>query len=360
MSWARGGQRQVLFVTGETGIGKTTLLEACVQEVEAEGVGWIGWGQCIESYGPGTGYLPVLEALGRLCRGPAGETVLARLQQLIELQLGHLRAEEQDVLAMASVVGVEFAVASVAAGLQTALDRLEAVCEALAQRGQFLEAWGLAVWPDGTVSGQYRFRHAVYQQVLYRRLAAAQRVQGHRRIGTRLEVGYGARTAEIAAALAIHFERGRDYRRAVLYLQQAAENAAQRHASHEVITLLTKGLELLATLPVSAWHVQAELKCQATLGTALLATQGYTSPTVAQVYQRVQKLSQQVPDTPEVFQALWGLYQFHSVRGEHQQARMLAEQLLTLAHHTHDPVCLAVGYYAVGGRGTSRRVHRQL
>jgi hypothetical protein len=34
-------------------------------------------------------------------------------------------------------------------------------------------------------------------------------------------------------------------RRAVPYLQQAADNAAQRHAPHEVIALLTKGLELL-------------------------------------------------------------------------------------------------------------------
>ena len=88
-------------------------------------------------------------------------------------------------MAMASVAGVEFAVASVAAGLQSPLERPEAVCEALTQQGQFLEACGLAVWPDGTVSGQYRFRHALYQQMLYRRLAAARWVQGHRQIGAR-------------------------------------------------------------------------------------------------------------------------------------------------------------------------------
>jgi predicted ATPase len=143
------------------------------------------------------------------------------MQQLIELQLAQLSAEEQRVLEMASVVGVEFAVASVAAGLQTPLGLPEAVCEALAQRGQFLEACGLSMWPDGTVSGQYRFRHAVYQQVLYRRLASARRVQGHRRIGARLEAVYGARTAEIAAELAGHFARGQDAERAIPYHAQA-------------------------------------------------------------------------------------------------------------------------------------------
>jgi predicted ATPase len=140
----------------------------------------------------------------------AAEAVPSGVQQLIELQLGHLSPEEQDVLAVASVAGVEFAVASVAVGLQTSLDWPEAVCEGLARQGQFLEACGLAVWPDGTVSGQYRFRHALYQQMLYRRLAAVRRMQGHRQIGVRLEAGYGAHTAEIAAELAVHFERGQD------------------------------------------------------------------------------------------------------------------------------------------------------
>src|SRR5262245_47097102 len=66
MERARHGQRQVLFVTGEAGIGKTALVEACVQAVTAQESGWVGWGQCVEAYGLGTGYLPVLEALGRL------------------------------------------------------------------------------------------------------------------------------------------------------------------------------------------------------------------------------------------------------------------------------------------------------
>ena len=40
---------------------------------------WLGHGQCIEQYGAGEAYLPVLEALGRLCRGPDGERLVALL-----------------------------------------------------------------------------------------------------------------------------------------------------------------------------------------------------------------------------------------------------------------------------------------
>jgi predicted ATPase len=77
----------------------------------------------------------------------------------------------------------------------------------------------VTVWPDGTSSGSYRFQHALYPQVLYERLGAARRAGLHRRIGARLEAGYGARAREIAAQLAVHFERGGEVPQAVHYWQ---------------------------------------------------------------------------------------------------------------------------------------------
>src|SRR5262249_53436420 len=73
---------------------------------------------------------------------------------------------------------------------------------------RFVADMGLASGPDGTGAGSYRFQHALYQQVLYGGLGTARRGQLHRRIGARLEAGYGARVGEIAAQLAVHFERG--------------------------------------------------------------------------------------------------------------------------------------------------------
>jgi DNA-binding winged helix-turn-helix (wHTH) protein len=70
---ALNGERQIVFVTGEPGIGKTTLIEAFLQQVAADESVWIGRGQSIEHYGAGEPYLPVLDALGRLCREPRGE-----------------------------------------------------------------------------------------------------------------------------------------------------------------------------------------------------------------------------------------------------------------------------------------------
>jgi hypothetical protein len=45
----------------------------------AEGVGdlWAARGQCVEHYGSGEAYLPVLEALGQPCGRPGGEQMIA-------------------------------------------------------------------------------------------------------------------------------------------------------------------------------------------------------------------------------------------------------------------------------------------
>jgi len=213
------------------------------------------------------------------------------LRDLIEAQLGSLTEAECQVLEVASVVGGVFAVASVAAGMQTAPDAVEAVCETLARRGQFIEDQGLMTWPDGTVSGQYRFRHALYQAVLYQRLGRGQRARLHRAIGTREEMGYGERASAIAVELAMHFERGQDAARAVRYLQQVGETALQRQAYQEAIHAFTRGLTLLQTAPDTAARAQQECALQFALGEILETTQGSGSPAAEAAFSRALILS---------------------------------------------------------------------
>jgi len=65
---AQQGTHRIGFVAGEAGIGKTVLVEAFVSEVMAQGKARVSRGQCIQQYGAGEAYLPILEALGRLAR----------------------------------------------------------------------------------------------------------------------------------------------------------------------------------------------------------------------------------------------------------------------------------------------------
>ncbi len=79
---ARDGRRQIAFISGEAGIGKTTLVDAVLQELAQAGSRWrVARGQCVEHFGGGEPYLPVLDALSGLCRGADTTGVRATLTE---------------------------------------------------------------------------------------------------------------------------------------------------------------------------------------------------------------------------------------------------------------------------------------
>ena len=84
------GRRQVVFVAGEPGIGKTTFVNAFLDSVACEGAGRIGRGQCVEQYGASEPYMPVLEALSRLCREQTGERVTDLLRNFAPMWLAQM------------------------------------------------------------------------------------------------------------------------------------------------------------------------------------------------------------------------------------------------------------------------------
>ncbi len=85
------GERQVVFVTGEPGIGKTSLVNAFVATVSGGHDVRVGQGQCIEQYGAGEPYLPFLEILSRLCRQPGGDALVTLLHQYAPPGLSNCR-----------------------------------------------------------------------------------------------------------------------------------------------------------------------------------------------------------------------------------------------------------------------------
>ncbi len=88
LTLAKTGKRQFIFVTGEPGIGKTSLVRTFLDDLvgslpvdnPSDSPVSVGWGQCIDQHGESEPYLPVLEAIDRLARGPRGELVQQSLK----------------------------------------------------------------------------------------------------------------------------------------------------------------------------------------------------------------------------------------------------------------------------------------
>jgi DNA-binding winged helix-turn-helix (wHTH) protein/tetratricopeptide (TPR) repeat protein len=97
---AARGARQVVFVAGEAGIGKTALVDEFLRLLAARLLAvrpenpnhlppnnlttcLIARGQCVEQYGPAEPYLPLLDALVRLSRQPGNAWAAARLERCL-------------------------------------------------------------------------------------------------------------------------------------------------------------------------------------------------------------------------------------------------------------------------------------
>ncbi len=253
------------------------------------------------------------------------------IRQMIEKQVEHLSPNEQRTLETASVAGAEFSTTLVAAGLLEDREAIEARCDELARQRQFIRDSGVQVLPNGIAVSRYGFIHALYQNVLYERISPFRRVQLHLRIGEQAEALYGEHANEIAAELAMHFERGANYQQATKYLQHAADNDLRRFAYREAVALARRGLELIERLPETPDRARRELGLHITLGAPLIATEGYAAPEVRSHYTRARDLCRQLGGAPEIAQALWGLWTFYMVRSELGTAREIAEEFLQLA-----------------------------
>src|SRR5262245_15261262 len=87
---AAHGARQVVLLSGEAGIGKTTVVELVLARLDLGSGVRVARGQCAEHYGEGEPYLPFLEALGELCHGSQAAAVVGVLRRYAPLWLGQL------------------------------------------------------------------------------------------------------------------------------------------------------------------------------------------------------------------------------------------------------------------------------
>jgi DNA-binding SARP family transcriptional activator len=162
----------------------------------------------------------------------AGETVdwsalPAKVGGVIEQRIGRLEEELQEILAAASVEGEVFTAEITARVQQLAEQELvQRLGRELERQHRLVRVESLERVGQQRLS-RYRFRHHLFQRYLYGRLTESERAYLHEAVGYAMETLYAGETRLVAVQLAHHFEQAGLAEKAVVYLQQAGEQAHQ-------------------------------------------------------------------------------------------------------------------------------------
>src|SRR5262249_53001377 len=141
---------------------------------------------------------------------------------------------------------------------------------------------------------EYTFKHALTQEVAYNAVLLERRRDMHERAAQAIERLFAERLPEHYNALAHHYSRSGNTTKAIDYLHHAGQQAVERSAYAEAVSHLTAALDMLTTLPESRERNRQELDVQVTLGMALSAIKGYSTPEVERLYTRARELCERV------------------------------------------------------------------
>jgi class 3 adenylate cyclase/tetratricopeptide (TPR) repeat protein len=193
----------------------------------------------------------------------------------------------------------------------------------------------------------YTFKHALIQDAIYGTLLNQSRARVHERIFIALREQFPEVLAARPEMGAYHAERAGHREEAVHLLRKSGENALGRTAMVEAVKHLAHGIELVPVLEEPG-RTDVEIQLQAAIGPAYMATLGWAVPEVERSCARLRDLAAKRADGGKLYQAMWGLWTVHFLRGEYGPALDVANQVLAMALKTGSPMFAATGHHAVG------------
>ena len=246
------------------------------------------------------------------------DSLMARLDRLPDVR---------EVAQIAACIGREFSYSLLAAvggrpepGLATTLERL-AAAELVFRRGTL---------PAAT----YTFKHALVRDAAYQSLLRSKRQELHAKIAEVLEARFQNTVEAQPELLGHHFTEADLTGPAIRYWRRAAERAIQKSANLEAIKHYKKALNLVATLPPTPDRDQTEVDLQLGLGAALIAPKSYAAEEVRDAFARAEMLCRKTGDPTRRFRALRGLWSWHLLRTNLDEASRLSGELLSLAEQS--------------------------
>lgn len=265
----------------------------------------------------------------------------ATLQESLSARVDQLGSAKA-LLQVCSMLGRDFSYGlllsvSESANETALLEELDRIVKAefLFKRGSGLET-------------SYAFKHFLIQETAYQSLLKSTRKKLHLRIAEILENEFPGTAKQNPQQLASHFAKGGNPEKAIEYWIVASHRSILRSANLEAIEQARSGLKLVAGLRGANTKNALEVTLQSTLGSALLASQGYAATEVGEAFTRARVLAEEMDNPEPMFRVFVGLWMYYVIRAQYSQALDIASQLIRIADTNGIPGQQVQAHYSNG------------
>ena len=196
-------------------------------------------------------------------------------------------------------------------------------------------------------SDRYEFKHALIQAAAYESLLRRERIALHARVAAELDAHFPDIVDRQPELVAYHLSESHQWPAAAQRWLAAGQRSLARSANAEAVAHLSAGLAIAEHLPDEA-RAPLTLALLSTIGPALIATTGFGSKQVGQVYAQAGALGETLGERPEFFPALWGSWVFNLVSGQLARSREIAERMVRLGQRTDSHDMSVEGHWTCG------------
>ncbi|MGY8667762.1 AAA family ATPase [Bradyrhizobium sp. UFLA05-109] len=252
-----------------------------------------------------------------------------------------LLAPAKTVAQIASVIGRDFSLELLKATAPFSESDVQAAVDRLLASG--------LVFRTGHLSDQsFSFKHALLRDEAYASILNDQRRKLHGRIADILCRDFPKDAHAAPEIVAQHYAEAGRAKLAIDYWTRAARQASARSAFVEASTHLQLALKRLTEFPSDMERDNLELQLQLSLGNAFAASKGFAATETVEAYKRALDLCSTAKNSDQRFAVLNGIIAFHVTRGDFEQSRTLAEELLARAQQQDNPMPKLIGHRALG------------
>lgn len=258
------------------------------------------------------------------------------LRDSVRARLARVPHEDRPLLDVAAVLGRRFDFETLLALTRAPEERFLHTMESLVKRRLLREDQD---------SGFYDFSHDKVREVVYRDIGMARRVLLHRVVAELLEQHAQSEAHERDAHLAEHYERGKIWPKALLYLGLAADHSQKLFAMREALQWFDRAVALLQAHPEAATQAQ-QLALYERRGVAR-AQAGHIEGAVAD-FQRVINAARALGEHEHARDVLIQLGMAYRRADAYEQAVACLDEALTASRATEDERHAADTLYHLG------------